>query len=77
MSEWISVDEHMPEITEGLQCSRAVLVWQPEYQNIFEANWDRRKWQIFGAFGRVVEGVTHWQPLPDPPAWPPKQKDAK
>ena len=65
--KWDSVDERLPEKTDGLSAYRAVLVWQPEYQNIFEANWDGRKWQIFGAFGRVVEGVTHWRPLPSPP----------
>lgn len=67
MNEWISVKDRLPEITEGLSTSRAVIVWQPEYKNEFCANWNNRHWQIFGAFGRIVEGITHWQPLPAPP----------
>jgi len=67
VGKWISVDERMPAITEGLRASRAVLIWQPEYKNRYAANWDGRKWQLFGAFGRVVEGVTHWREMPEPP----------
>lgn len=66
MSEWISVDERLPENRI------AQLVWVPERRNIYAAYFDKEVgdgyWRVFGSYGRAIEQeVTHWMPLPDPP----------
>lgn len=66
MSEWISVNERMPEQRLG------VLVYCPEYNNIYIGNLDdflqENKWYYFGCHGVPIEDeVTHWKPIPKPP----------
>lgn len=58
---WIPVSERLPEI------HMAVLVWCPERRNIFCASCDDDgTWNIFGAYQKVSDEVTAWQPLPEP-----------
>lgn len=59
--KWIPVSEKLPEV------NKAVLVWCPEHRNIFCASCDDYgEWNIFGAYHRVHDEVTAWQPLPEP-----------
>jgi hypothetical protein len=65
--EWIRVQERMPPNTV------AVLVWCPERENTYTANWRAPFWYHFADGGRrMKQMVTHWMPLPDPPLDPPK-----
>jgi len=76
MAVWIDVKDRIPE------CSGAVLVWEPERQNEFTAYWRNcicrhcpGHWYFFGSPGtdEIMQEITHWQPLPDPPATPRKE----
>lgn len=62
--EWISVKDRLPEMLH------AALVYCPKYNNVFCA--DIREdghWYDFiqGNGGQIVDEVTHWMPLPEPP----------
>lgn len=57
---WIPVTERLPEKR------LAVLVWCPEYKNIYCAYLDREQWWIFGTYTKLDFEVVAWQPLPEP-----------
>lgn len=58
---WIPCSERLPEDR------RAVLVWCPQYQNIYCAYLEKEQWWIFGAFVQIVPNeVVAWMPLPAP-----------
>jgi len=67
MSEWISVDDRLPDEINGAPFIEQCIVYCPfdkcQYTSIM----------LSGAFvhfesGRVIHGgVTHWMPLPAPP----------
>ena len=58
---WIPVSERLPEE------KRAVLVWCPQYKNIYCAYLEKEQWWIFGAFVQIVlNEVMAWKPLPEP-----------
>lgn len=67
MSDWISVDERLPEIetavlvTDGLRVGESILVGV--------MHWDEPTFAEPGAWGRrwIGNRVTHWMPLPDLP----------
>lgn len=77
MSNWISVKERLPECdrrpdTFGIQ----VLVWPRDtlkegYSEAATAFYGTRygaaSKPVFYMYGRVLSGITHWMPLPDPP----------
>ena len=69
-NEWRSVDDEMPR-----HDGKAVMVWAPQYRNIFLAIWNG-KWTEFcthcgGDFSASHYGpITHWKPLPDNPEVP-------
>ena len=75
MSEWISVDERLPEIREGGHTSPTVLVFVPkwaikDYQPIRFGYWVGsllNEWRIEGSPSNLTDHITHWMPLPDPP----------
>lgn len=61
--QWISVEDRLPEEGAYLAVSKA----KP-----FVANYGKNLWQVFipGVallFQPVVDDVTHWMPLPQPP----------
>ena len=59
--EWIPVTERLPEEKQS------VLVWCPQYKNIYCAYLEKEQWWIFGAFVQIVPNeVIAWQPLPEP-----------
>ena len=72
MSEWISVNDGIPEIppdkiAEGY-VQIQVIVW---YDKGRQCAWFQVDTKEFydqpGWFGTEVGGVTHWMPLPEPP----------
>ena len=61
MGMWIPVSERLPEDKQ------AVLVWCPQYKNIYCAYFEKEQWWIFGAFVQMVPNeVKAWMPLPEP-----------
>ena len=72
MSDWISVDDRLPEIDENSRCYEEYNVYCVQTGmeivttlSFTEHGWgndDKWNWDLF---------VTHWQPLPEPP----KQED--
>ncbi len=59
--KWIPVSEMLPEER------KAVLVYAPEYHNIYCAYLDGDTWFIFGGYGSyAVANVIAWMPLPEP-----------
>jgi len=59
--EWIPVSERLPEER------KAVLVYAPEYKNIYCAYLDGDTWFILGGYGSyAVANVIAWMPLPEP-----------
>lgn len=73
MSEWISVEERLPEMKEmyksGPLTSGRVLValkgGAVDIGTLSETYTHRRRWQC--EFWRQMFMVTHWQPMPEPP----------
>ena len=60
--KWIPVSERLPE-EEG----KSVLVYAPEYNNIYCAYLESDTWFIFGSYGTyAVANVIAWMPLPEP-----------
>jgi len=58
---WIPVSEKLPEEKQS------VLVWCPQYKNIYCAYLEKEQWWIFGAFVQIVPNeVIAWMPLPEP-----------
>ena len=65
--KWIPVSERLPEE------KMAVLVWCPEYKNIYCAYLEKKQWWIFGAFVQIVPNeVVAWMPLP--PCYEPQER---
>lgn len=63
--EWISVEDRLPD-----ELFMAVLIYCPDNDNIYCAYLNaRNEWHIFdqGSGLWVLERVTHWMPLPEPP----------
>lgn len=63
MSEWISCDDEMPEIDEsiiGYRCGYGA-------GNFFfnGKTWKHDGWDVGD---REFDDITHWMPLPEPPA---------
>lgn len=57
MSEWISVEDRLPEAFESVLCFRPSAVFDQRRVQLFKSGYG-----FNGAFE-----VTHWQPLPEPP----------
>ena len=57
---WIPVSERLPEDDQS------VLVWCPQYRNIYCAYLEKGQWWVFGAFVQIVPNeVVAWMPLPE------------
>ena len=68
--KWIPVSERLPEDKQ------AVLVWCPQYRNIYCAYLEKEQWWIFGAFVQIVPNeVIAWMPLPEP--YEPQERSEK
>jgi hypothetical protein len=70
MSEWISVEERLPELipcNAGTAYSEAVIVWTSGKKAMI-AVWSE-KGIICAAdyWDAWEEDITHWMPLPEPP----------
>lgn len=60
MSEWISVDEKMPQ-----QMSDVLVTDGNDVKAMW---WNGEKWDSWAArYSLDTDEVTHWQPLPEPP----------
>ena len=58
---WIPCSERLPDEKQ------TVLVWCPEYKNIYCAYLEKKKWWMFGALVQIVpNAVVAWMPLPEP-----------
>lgn len=66
--EWISVDERMPEVVNGL-CSDKVLIAQGVKDKQISFGWLRHGIWVSSDMNPFVkqELITHWMPLPDKP----------
>ena len=69
MSDWISVDERLPLVEDGMTAVYAeidVITWDGDdvIFNCFQAGRTMAFWSIF-VDNR--DSVTHWMPLPPPP----------
>lgn len=81
MSEWISVDDGIPEVGQAVIALGKPYVNRPETQIIAVIDYDGQWYEASDSFGWVeidgdgftapgfndIEGVTHWMPLPEPP----------
>ena len=59
MSEWISVEERLPETYED------VLLWNDEVDVGYLTSAEGERWWLYS--DREPDFVTHWMPLPDGP----------
>lgn len=60
--EWVPVCERLPEERHS------VLVYCPEYRNIFCAYYYKDEWLFFGGGCKPIdEKVSHWRVLPESP----------
>lgn len=66
--QWISVKERLPESQTDRETSEYVIVTLKRGMNCLIAFYDfrRRKWDD-GDYLDDIDGITHWQPLPQPP----------
>ncbi len=60
MSEWIPVTERLPEHTNTVIVCDEHGVWFANRENKLEGWYDT-------CGGGVMENITHWMPLPEPP----------
>lgn len=67
MSEWISVEERMPEIDVDVQTFRFGFSGIERLERQIVARWDGEVWVDWALQEVSPECVTHWMPLPDPP----------
>ena len=67
---WIPVTERLPGIEENGVYSKVVLIWCPKHKNCYSSvrTWENL-WESFAPCSAIIyEDVTHWMPLPAPPA---------
>jgi len=62
LSEWIDVNERMPEINETNFSDRVLVITDFGYSRVTEYDNELKKW-----CGLIFQQVTHWMPLPPPP----------
>jgi len=65
MSNWISVKDEMPKDSHDQQ----LLLWNGRYQRIGICLGSVKYGQLcfYTIHEDMINGVTHWQPLPEPP----------
>lgn len=75
-SEWISVEERLPEDVYGkdrkkisvLVCTESGRVSTASRQRLVKFNSTKLEWVELDTFGwSMYKRVTHWMPLPEPP----------
>ncbi|MBY8958342.1 MULTISPECIES: DUF551 domain-containing protein [Pseudomonas] len=77
MTEWIACSERLPEINQVVALLNTE-VWMNTGSDDFHCNWygagylgewGRKYWNVIGeSRAQCLDAVTHWQPLPAPPA---------
>ena len=67
-NEWVSVEERLPPLKQN------VLAYSPE-SGIAEADYADGVWMQY-RWSSVMDGVTHWMPLPAPPDRRPPEGEA-
>lgn len=70
MSNWINVDDKIPEIDQyvltdcwSIAIFKGVLNNHPNFKD-GTLDWER---DYYDPFGDLIGNVTHWMPLPEPP----------
>lgn len=65
VDRWISVKDRLPEI------GKSVLIYYPYWDGdeiqVARLEYDEMTFDVCGEFNIMVEAVTHWKPLPEPP----------
>jgi len=75
MSDWISVEDRMPEFDSVTLVSFVNVLGDDTYTTAsyvnlkYCAHHNKRTptWYVHISSGHVLKTVTHWQPLPEPP----------
>lgn len=62
MSDWISIEDRLPEKDCLYIVCQTICMWQ----NVFGACWKGGKW-VSVVTSNQLEHITHWMPLPEPP----------
>ena len=70
MAEWISVDDRLPsnkykECISIIAASRIDGIGIATYTHAYGMRWVWKHKRVNGS--SVIDDVTHWQPLPEPP----------
>lgn len=76
MKEWISVEERLPPIDDShLDYDSEVVVWSQTLGVVSGVEYHAArpaKERRFVRDGEAIPDVTHWMPLPNPPAQEPR-----
>lgn len=67
MDNWISVDERLPELEEGVKNTSIEVIMFSESNEFYLGyyNFYNKNWYYDGNW--IGDDITHWQPLPKPP----------
>jgi hypothetical protein len=73
MSEWIDVNERLPEMDDDGVLTIAVLVHGPSEIHVAQYDTKTTTWYVTGDVSSCFDPiVTHWMPLPEPPKGGPR-----
>lgn len=65
MSEWISVEDRLPENGDDVLCAIDNAWGNTKVTGRYDGGWYYPSTSLFSS--SMLQGVTHWMPLPKPP----------